>query len=317
MKTDITVSVIMPIYNAEKTVVRAIKSILNQKYSDFELLIIDDYSSDRSMELVSRIVDDRIKVHKNRKNIGSLKSRNILFEKANGKYIIFQDADDSSEPNRIFSLVNYMNENKEVFLCGSNVNFYNEKNKLSHTSSKELIPDLVKKKFSKEIPIIFASSIIRKEVLNKIGGFRTAFFDLGNYDYDWMYRISEKYKCANIKEPLYNVYRLSNSNSITVSNPYKVIGNELVQFLAEQRKIEGVDYIDKNELEKFYAYAKELHKPYENDPSLFLFKRIQGTISEKMYMKAVKLSIQAIILNPKSIKNYKTLIYCIKAMISN
>lgn len=317
MKTDITVSVIMPVFNAEKTVLRAINSILNQKYSDFELLIIDDCSTDRSMELVSRIVDDRIKIYKNEKNIGSLKSRNILFEKANGKFIIFQDADDSSEPNRIYSLVNFMNDNKEVFLCGSNVNFYNEKNKLSHTSSKELIPDLVKKKFSKEIPIIFASSIVRKEVLDVIGGFRIAFFDLGNYDYDWMYRISEKYKCANVKEPLYNVYRLSNSNSLIINNPYKVIGNELVQFLAEQRKIEGVDYIDKNQLEQFYAHAKELYKPYKNDSSLFLFRRIQGSISEKMFFNAIKLSIQAIILNPRSMKNYKTLVYCIKVMIYN
>ena len=70
MKTDITVSVIMPVFNAEKTVLRAINSILNQKYTDFELLIIEDCSTDRSMELVSRIVDDRIKIYKNEKNIG-------------------------------------------------------------------------------------------------------------------------------------------------------------------------------------------------------------------------------------------------------
>ncbi len=89
----------MPVYNGEAYLEKALNSVLSQTYKNFEFLIIDDFSEDNTVEIISSYNDERIKLHKNKSNLGSLLSRNILMEKAKGKYIIFQDSDDFSKHN--------------------------------------------------------------------------------------------------------------------------------------------------------------------------------------------------------------------------
>jgi len=303
-----TVSVIMPVFNAQESLSRAIDSILNQTYADFEFLIINDGSTDSSSQLIKNYTDERIAFINNEPNSGSLKSRNELFDLAKGKYIVFQDADDFSVENRIETLVNFMETNPDVYLCGSNATFYNEKGVATFTSSKPETSEEIRKHFRNSIPVLFASSIVRREVLESIGKFKPFFFDLGNYDYDWMYRISEKHRCANIKASLYHVSRKDTSNSLTIVNPYKIIGHKIVQFLASEREKKGFDSLE-NDLEKVKQFAEEALEPYKNDPSLYLYNRIVGLLSENMYNEALKVAALAIRKNPKKILNYRTYFY--------
>ncbi len=93
------VSIIMPLYNAEKYLTEAIKSILNQTYNDFELICINDCSTDRTRDIVEEFQkrDDRIKMLKNEKNLGAAPSRNKGLKAARGDYILFLDGDDIFE----------------------------------------------------------------------------------------------------------------------------------------------------------------------------------------------------------------------------
>ncbi len=106
------VSVIMPAYNAEKTINRSLNSILEQSYSNFELFIIDDCSSDKTLQIINSYNDERIILIKNDKNLGAPKSRNKAIEKARGEFICFQDADDEWHLNKIQMQVDFLRETK-------------------------------------------------------------------------------------------------------------------------------------------------------------------------------------------------------------
>jgi glycosyltransferase involved in cell wall biosynthesis len=90
-------SVIIPNFNREKTIIKAIESVLNQTYVDFELIIVDDCSTDNSLKEISKLNDPRIKVFELKKNSGAAVARNFGIKKSNGDFISFLDSDDYLE----------------------------------------------------------------------------------------------------------------------------------------------------------------------------------------------------------------------------
>lgn len=304
----------MPVFNGKSFIAQAVESILKQTYSNFELLVYDDCSNDSTLDIIKSISDPRIVLYEGRKNIGSLKARNILFKRANGEYFIFQDADDWSDKNRIEKLIFFMEAHPNYGLCGSNVKIYNENGKHIITTDKPIDENEIKENFSHSIPIYFPSSIVRKSVYEVVGGFKEYFYNLGNYDYDWMCRISENFSCSNIPDGLYNATRRGISNSTTIENPYKVVGHELVRFLAKQRKNNGKDCLEQNpiNLGELEIFVKKAYEPYQNDPSLFTYDRIVGLMSENMFQASTKLAVKSIFQNPKKIRNYRTFLYVLR-----
>ena len=107
-------TVIMPAYNAEEFLEESISSILNQTYSDFELLIGDDGSTDRTMEIIQSFCDDRIIVMRNEKNLGIPCTLNRLIKASKGEYIARQDSDDISLPKRLEKQVDFLDKNPEI-----------------------------------------------------------------------------------------------------------------------------------------------------------------------------------------------------------
>ncbi len=112
------ISVVMPAYNVEQYVVEAINSILNQSLCDFELIIINDGSTDKTRELIEQFNDSRIVLVNNQKNLGLVKSLNLAFNLARGKYIARMDSDDFSEPERFMLQYMYCEEYR-LDLCGA------------------------------------------------------------------------------------------------------------------------------------------------------------------------------------------------------
>ena len=108
------VSVIMPSYNKEKYIGKAMESIIRQTYSDWELIIIDDCSSDNSVKVIHSFQDKRIRFYENTCNIGIAENRNRGIELANGKYIALLDADDISLPRRLEKEVDYLEQHPEI-----------------------------------------------------------------------------------------------------------------------------------------------------------------------------------------------------------
>lgn len=116
---SVTVTVIMPVYNAEKFLSASIKSILDQSFTDFEFIIYNDGSSDKSLDIIQSFKDSRITLVNAEKNQGYLGYLNDGIERANGKYIARMDADDIAYPERFARQVAFLEANPDVGACGT------------------------------------------------------------------------------------------------------------------------------------------------------------------------------------------------------
>lgn len=169
IQDKILVSVIMANYKTKiEYLQEAICSILNQTYSNFELIIIDDCSQDESVEYIKSICDDRVKLLINEKNRGPAVTRNRGLEVAKGKYIAIMDSDDISLPTRLEKQVAYMETNPDVIVCGTWFEKFGVENKIR----KPVIDDFEMYRcqllFS-DTPITLCSpsAMIRKSILDE------------------------------------------------------------------------------------------------------------------------------------------------------
>lgn len=131
-KKNPTISVVMSVYNAEKFLPQAIESILNQSFTDFEFIIIEDCSTDNSWAILQNYAqkDKRIKLiqkSENKKMAGFIENLNIGLKQAKGEYIARMDADDISHPTRFQKQVDFLDQNPDIFMVGSAINFIDEK----------------------------------------------------------------------------------------------------------------------------------------------------------------------------------------------
>lgn len=117
--SNILVSIIMPVYNAEQDLREAIDSILNQTHTNLEVLIINDASTDSSVDIIKSYTDKRIRFINNETNLRQSRTRNKGLQLARGKYIANMDADDISLPTRIAEQVAYMETHPDVDICGT------------------------------------------------------------------------------------------------------------------------------------------------------------------------------------------------------
>ena len=123
------VSIIMPAFNSEKFIAESIKSVLEQSWSNWELIIIDDGSTDKTIQIVNEFssIDDRILVKKNDRNLGGAKTRNVGIVLAVGQYLTFLDSDDIWYPTKLDLQVNFMLRS-EVDLLGTDYDVIDENN---------------------------------------------------------------------------------------------------------------------------------------------------------------------------------------------
>lgn len=127
MGTDMNfplVSIVLPVFNGEKTLAVAIRSILSQTYKNWELIIVDDGSSDGSVFIAKRFDDKRIKVVINNRNMTLPVSLNIALDHSSGKYVARMDQDDVSFPTRLEKQVAFMETNPSVDLLGTGILYY-------------------------------------------------------------------------------------------------------------------------------------------------------------------------------------------------
>ena len=133
------VSVIMPVYNAEKYIGYAIESILKQNYSDLELIIINDQGSDKSMDIVRSYNDSRILIIDNECNKGIAYSRNRGIEAATGEYIAIMDDDDWAPEYRLGVEVEYLDNHPDISVVGGAANIMDENNTITRYCNYEII----------------------------------------------------------------------------------------------------------------------------------------------------------------------------------
>ncbi|HET6990699.1 MAG TPA: glycosyltransferase family 2 protein [Bacteroidia bacterium] len=220
---DELVSVIIPVYNAAEFVKASVESILLQTYSNLEIIIVNDGSTDHSAEILNEFSDSRIKlIHQ--ENSGVAKALNTALGNVSGKYIARQDADDISMPDRIKLQVDFLEKNTEYGLLGAQARIIDAK-KIPHGFLNHATGN-VKLKYDLLWDSCFVSSttIFRKDCLSKTGNFYSG-KDLFE-DYNMWSAISCYYKIANLPDILLDYRELSTGLSFTTTNSFDRIFNQ-------------------------------------------------------------------------------------------
>ncbi|MBU3956767.1 glycosyltransferase [Patescibacteria group bacterium] len=212
--TNPLVSVIMPAYNAEKYISEAIKSILNQTFENFKLIIIDDCSTDKTWQIINkyRKIDKRVIAFRNNKNLKLSRTLNRGIRVAKGKYIARMDADDISFPDRLEKQVKFMEANPEVGVSGGTMVITDASGRVTGERSYHTTDEKIRKKIFRYSPFCHPAVIIRKAVLTD-SGLYNHYYNPAE-DYELYFRIGLQAKFANLKDKLIK-YRVV-SDSMTV-----------------------------------------------------------------------------------------------------
>lgn len=259
-------SIIVPAHNCEKYIQKTIKSILSQNYKKFELIIINDGSTDKTSDKIKKIKDQRITLI-NTKNQGVAQTRNIGINASHGEYIIFIDADDYLEPNMLNKFINIADKYKpDLTICG----FYSETNKKNkdkfqseekYYSNKQQIKEDLVKLYNHDLLYNVWNKMYKKEIITK-NNIKFPNINFGEDNYFNQEYLKNTKTLYNINDCLYHYVR-ENNNSITT----KYIPN-----LFEIRIKENQDFI------KLFDYFDINYKTYINFISNHFIERTIGCL---------------------------------------
>jgi len=202
------VSVIMSVYNGERFLCEAIDSILNQSFSNFEFIIINDGSTDKSGDILESYDDARIRViHQEKQHL--TKSLNMGLRIARGKYIARMDADDIAMPTRLEEQVSFLDSHSDIAVVGCWAFLIDGTGKILKQLTFPCNDREIRRALIYTNPIIHPGVVIRKEALIKVNLYREEF----KYaqDRDLWFRIMEHYKLANLPRFLMKL-RFTGSN---------------------------------------------------------------------------------------------------------
>ena len=275
------ISVIMSCYNDERYVRQAIESILNQTFSDFEFIIIDDCSTDNTLKIIERYVaiDDRIILIKNEINLGLAASLNKGAAIARAAWLARMDGDDISEPNRFE--VQYAHIADDVAVIGSYIHIIDEHSIITESFKVPTEHNaILKKLLSFGTSIIHPSVLINKQKFLLVNGYNPIYRTAQDYDL-WL-RISKVGLIKNIPTNLLRLRKHDNNISATKFN--EQLENTFIGFYSYKKNINSLskdDYIFlKCELKKLftkYNFEKtrlNLHKFYLSSKNPYIFKRV-------------------------------------------
>jgi glycosyltransferase involved in cell wall biosynthesis len=192
------VSVVMSVYNEERYVGEAVESILRQTFPDFEFVIIDDGSVDRTPAILRGFRDPRIKIY-NQANQGQSSALNRGIKHAMGAYIARMDADDISMTERLEREVSFLDGHPEIGIVGTwciKVDARTGKQRLQRLPDDDAA---IRKFMAVDNPFIHSSVMFRKSVLDTVGLYDEEFIW---QDYELWVRIARDHRMANINEPL-------------------------------------------------------------------------------------------------------------------
>lgn len=290
MKLNKKVTVLMPVYNGGKYLKEAIESILNQTYKDFDLLIINDGSTDNSEEVILEFSDERIKYIKNGKNMGLIETLNKGLDLISGEYIARMDQDDISLPKRLEKQVKFMDENRDIVVSGTYAKVFGE-------GIKEYIWKVPICSEEIKVSLLFTCSLLHPSVI-----LRNNSFKIQNLKYNELHKNAEDYglwletsfnnKLGNIPEVLLK-YRILASSMTRVSEENKI----------EREKIHKDIYImaSNNYLLNFSKDDLEIHSQLINKKFSFN-KNINSYLNKLLKVKyldknIVENKIESILLN--------------------
>ena len=278
------VSVIIPTYNRAELLPRAIQSVLNQTFKDFELIVVDDCSTDNTPGVVNKFLkkDDRIKYVRLTENSGTpAHPKNIGILNSKGGYIAFLDSDDEWLSRKLEKQINLFKKykNYRVGLVACNALIFEQRSNSEYLYKIPKYKDVFQKFLVKNFIPSTSSVMVKKDVFGNIGLFDEN-LKLGE-DWDMWIRIAQKYDFDFVPEPLFKYY---------------IHGGNITQTSSADKRIEDLQYI----LQKYMKYYRMYSKAYSIQMrNLGVCYILGGQIlkGKRYFLKSIKL-------NPLNIKSY-------------
>jgi len=234
LSEGIKISVVMALHNSEEYVEDAICSVLNQTFSNFELIIVNDASGDNSLEVVKKIAekDHRVVVIDLIKNIGVSNARNVALDKAKGEFIVIMDSDDVCKPDRLEVQIDFLEKNPDYGVCGSWMQILNENGEQEVWRSPTDHFD------------ILAHQLFYNAIYNPTVMIRASILRESNISYDTSYVVAEDYnlwyslhklcKFKNIPKVLLLYRKLNDGKSLSFDPRMRDMTNRVIKnFISE------------------------------------------------------------------------------------
>lgn len=231
------VSVVVPVFNAERIIKKSIESILSQTLKDFELIIVNDASIDKTSEIVSSYAkkDKRIRLINNDHNLKIAHSLNIGVSSTKAEFVARMDADDIALPQRLETQYLFLKTHPKVAIVGTNISIVDENEKTIWkreypTQSKDL-----KKIMLRYSPFAHPTVMFRKKIFQKFGGYDPQMIPCE--DIDFWFKVGAKYDFGNIPKALLK-YSLSSASG----SHYNLKDTELLGFKIKINAIRKLGY---------------------------------------------------------------------------
>ena len=339
MSSSPAISVVLPVYNAEAYVREAVESILAQSFTDFELIVINDGSTDGSgvilRELAAR--DTRI-VLVERPNDGLISALNEGIESARAEFIARMDADDVAMPERFALQHARMVKEPELAVLGSLIRWMDRAGNIIELADQPLTPKAIARCLEQGCPVAHPSVMMRRGAVLQVGGYRKAFPHAEDYDL-WLRMSDLGYAIANLPQPLLN-YREHDANVSVVHRQAQMRSVILAHFAHRVRKaglpdpfaaveIVNAEFIrtipahlrsvldaelfvmrhdrlslaGREELDEAWRQYRKLDSRTQRDILIccFFMRLLKGAVLKRKYRMALRVLTRAFRLHPKAV----------------
>ena len=291
IKVKLKLTVIIPCYNVASYLQSLFKLCLSHDYS---FLLCDDASTDEP-DYTSLEELPNVTLFRNKKNLGYLKTFNFLLSKANTPLIALMDADDWCDNDRFEKQIQFLKNNSEYSIVGCSIAMTDPKGIIYRVIDfPETHNAFVSRVSSNGIPMIQGSIMFKREVYEKIGGYRLWFNRRGAEDADWILRALEHFKIANINSCLY--YYRQHSQSVTYHNPdskginkYRMYSTQVAYYLYKQRLSGEKDFLEINKLDEIDKWIDKLQmNQKDNVSSVYIANKLVQEFNCMSKMKFIK-----------------------------
>jgi len=251
-KISAAIDVIMPVYNAEAFLKKAIESILKQTYSNFRLIIVDDYSTDGSVELIKTFSDPRILFHRHNENKGVVAAMNTALSSVQAPYVCVMHADDISLPERLADQKNWMDQHDDTTVLAGYLIFINEKDEEDGVWSLDRQANTraeIRATMTKENCIAHPTVMMRSDVIKKYGydpGQQLKGYAVEDYPL-WLNLLADGYHIDKLQKPvlLYRTHPESATSSfLRKKNPFLINYFTKLTYIKERKKAKKLNSFD-------------------------------------------------------------------------
>jgi glycosyltransferase involved in cell wall biosynthesis len=281
MNNQPIISVLMPVYNSQKYIRKAIKSILSQTFKDFELLIVDDGSFDNSVDIVNEFKDSRIKIFQ-KEHKGLVQTLNYGINQSTCEWIAIMHSDDISVNVRLEQQFNYI-KNRINVLVGSSYYIIDENDKILYKTKLPERNNEIKEKLLFQNVIIHSSVMFNADHIKKHGGYHLI---NNTEDYDLWLRLFNDSEFYNFPTPL--LYYRKHNNSLSSSRANKKYTDSQCYYVLKKNSI---NLIKQNDLELYEGIWNVLYKSVLIGRKLILKNISNNAISNRLKMKYLLMSL--------------------------